>query len=99
MKNLFILFFLLTFSSVNLAVTRYSPSLTPTPSKQALSIEFGKSGILSAIDPQGKWIQINGKKYKLGLHKTVVEKVQQIPSGKKIFYNLENGAVTRIWSE
>ncbi len=103
MKNLLLLIMLLAISPVNLAVTRYSPTLTGA--KQQSSTEFGKSGTLTKVDPQGKWIKIDGRKYNLSIHATDIEKIYQIVPGKKIFYNLEknsknnNSNVTRIWLE
>ncbi len=85
-----------------LAVTRVSSfhtgKVVPT-----LKTEFGITGTVDKVDPQGRWIQINNKKYILnGTGSLGPGDLQQ---GMSVHYNVEKafnekmGRVTRIWVE
>ena len=94
--------FLLINTGTVLAVTRLSPlnagKVVPT-----LKTAFDKTGTVDKVDPQGRWIQINNKKYILnGTGSLGLDDLQQ---GMSVHYNVEKafnekmGRVTRIWVE
>ncbi|MEE9302772.1 MAG: hypothetical protein V3U84_03205 [Thiotrichaceae bacterium] len=68
-----------------------------------LITEFGKTGTVSGVDPEGQWISINSKKYILNGTGSIDPK--NLRSGLRVHFNVEkekgerNGRVTRMWIE
>lgn len=93
--KIFLFLTLLTTNAV-MAVQVVSDNKVPT-----LTTEFGKTGTIDGVDPEGKWIQINNKKYILNTAGSVAPEFLRL--GSRIFFNVEkekgerNGRVTRIW--
>lgn len=80
-----------------LAVTMPSPGSNVSE----LVTEYGKTGKVDSIDPDGKWIGINNKKYILNGTGSI--KPEDLRPGLRVHYNIEkakderNGRVTRMW--
>ncbi len=100
--KLFLFLIILTGSQSVLAVTLASP-LGLSNHAPALTTEFGKTGTVDVVDPQGRWIRISNKKYVLrGIGSM---KLEDLRHGLHVHYNVERaqgekaGRVTRMWVE
>lgn len=99
--KLFLLLITMLSTQTALAVMLKDPGVAKD--KSTVVTEFGKTGIVDGIDPNGLWIRINNKKYIL--NGTGSLKLEDLHTGLRVNFNIEkarnerNGRVTRMWLE